>query len=63
MHLWNKCYSFSKNGWYQPEVSMDRIRMAIFSDQDWSWIFIFEKIGSGQDQDIGLISITNFSSE
>ena len=35
----------------------------IFSDQGWIWIFIFEKIGSGQDQDIGLISIMKFSWE
>jgi len=35
--------------------------LAIFSDQDWIWIFIFEKNESGQDQDICLISITKFS--
>jgi len=48
---------------------MDRIRigypagcriLAIFSDQDWITIFIFEKNDSGQDQDICLISITIF---
>jgi len=35
--------------------------LAIFSDQDWIWIFNFEKIASGRDQDIGLISITKIS--
>ena len=34
--------------------------LAIFSNQDWIWILIFEKIGSGQDQDICLISATKF---
>jgi len=34
--------------------------LAIFSDRDWIWILIFEKNGSGQDQDICLISITKF---
>ena len=37
--------------------------LAIFLDQVWIWIFIFEKIGSGQHQDICLISITKFSWE
>jgi len=35
--------------------------LANFSDQDWIWIFILKKIGSGQEQDIGLISTTKFS--
>ena len=36
--------------------------LAIFLDQDWIWIHIFEKkIGSGDDQDIGFISIMKFS--
>jgi len=37
--------------------------LAIFSEPDWIWIFIFEKNGSGQDQDICLISITKFPGE
>jgi len=35
--------------------------LAIILDQDWIWIFILKKIGSGQDQDIRLISIKKFS--
>ena len=38
--------------------------LVIFLDQEWIWIFIFEKNGSGQDrqdQDICLISKTKFS--
>jgi len=47
------------------DVIMDRIRIwyppdnCDFLDQNWIWIFIFE-IGSGQDQDIRLISETKF---
>jgi len=37
--------------------------LAIFLDQDWIWIFIFEKNWIRQDQDICLISITKFSWE
>jgi len=32
-----------------------------FLDQDWIWRLFLKKIGSGQDQDICLISITKFS--
>ena len=36
--------------------------LAISLDQNWIWILIFEKkIGSGQEQDICLISVTKFS--
>ena len=43
------------HGWISYRI------LAIFSNQDWIWIFILEKNESGQDQDIGLISITKFS--
>jgi len=35
--------------------------LAIFLDQDWFGYLFLKKIGSGQDQDICLISITKFS--
>jgi len=37
--------------------------LAIISDQDWLWIPFLKKNGSGQDPDIGLISITKLSWE
>jgi len=37
--------------------------LAMFSDQDWIWIFIFEKNWIRTGSGIGLISITKFSSD
>jgi len=51
-------YTRGEHGQDQDWISC-RI-LAIFSDQDWIWICIFDK-KVDQDQDIGLISIMKFS--
>jgi len=48
-------FNTGEHGQYQDWLSC-RI-LAIFLNQDWIWIFIFEKIGSAQDHNICLISI------
>ena len=65
------CFVQTKFPWvYVPEVSMDRIRieypagyLPFFRIRIGFGYLFLKKIGSGQDQDIGLISITKLSWE
>jgi len=55
-HLWQS--SRGEHGQDQDWIS--RKILAIFLDQDWIWIFIFDKNRINTGQDISLISITKF---